>query len=81
MVAVVILAIAINGWLYLKADMLGSLQDLLFTPELVLLFFGIDLLSVLFHELGHASTLRRAGARYGTLVCLRFLAHAEADLH
>ncbi len=65
MVAVVVAAAAINVWLYRSTDLLRSIETLFFQPELVLILFGIDIVTRLWHELGHASALRRAGARYG----------------
>jgi hypothetical protein len=67
MIAVTLLAVAGGIWLLLSADVYRSLQGLLFSPEQALLLFAIELACVLFHELGHAAALRRAGARYGTI--------------
>ncbi len=67
MVAVVAAAVAINVWLYRGADLVQSLRTLLLQPEVVLVLFVLDKVLGLWHELGHASALRRAGARYGNI--------------
>ena len=67
MVAAIILSLGINMWLYRSADVLGSVQTVLFTPELALLLFAIDFAMRLFHEFGHAAALKRAGVSYGTI--------------
>ncbi len=67
MVAVVIAAVLINGWLYFKADLGAAITTVLSVPELSLLVFVISLIGNLIHELGHGSALRRAGCRHGTI--------------
>ncbi len=66
--AAVVIAVAILAvWIYRDGKVLESVRDVLFTPRLVLLLFGIEILTGLVHELGHASALRRANGRYGTI--------------
>lgn len=65
MLAVLVAAVAINVWVFVDATVIASAHALMFQPEFILLIFGLDLASTLFHELGHAAALRRAGARYG----------------
>lgn len=66
-VLVVIAAAAINVWIYRGSDFVNGLVTLFYRPELVLFLFAVDTITRLFHELGHASALRRAGARHGTI--------------
>lgn len=67
MIAAAILALGINVWLFRTGEVLASVRTVLFTPELALLIFAIDLGMRLFHEFGHAAALRRAGVGYGTI--------------
>lgn len=66
-VLVVMAAAAINVWIIRGADFVNGVITLLFNPELVLLLFALDTVTRVFHELGHASALRRAGARHGVI--------------
>lgn len=67
MATVVIATAILIAWIFRDGKVLESVRDVLFTPRLVLLLVGIELLTGLFHELGHASALRRANGRYGTI--------------
>lgn len=66
---VIVLAVAaallVNLRVYTGSELLKGLRALFYTPEVMLALFGIDAVTRVFHELGHASALRRAGARYG----------------
>lgn len=66
-VMVVAAAVAINIWLYRSAGLLTAARTVLFNPDLMLALMGLSLVTVLFHELGHASALRRAGTVYGSI--------------
>ncbi|HEX6539158.1 MAG TPA: hypothetical protein VF155_08265 [Candidatus Dormibacteraeota bacterium] len=60
-------AVLVNLWLFTHANLLGALHVLLFSPGLVLLLLVADIPLRLFHELGHASAMRRAGVRHGDI--------------
>lgn len=66
-VLVVLAAGAINVRIYTGTDFQNALLTLFYRPEIVLLLFAVDSVTRIFHELGHASALRRAGARHGTI--------------
>lgn len=60
-------AAAVNVWVYESPDLLRSLRSVLYEPQLVLFLFALDILTRVFHEFGHASALRRGGARWGDI--------------
>lgn len=66
-VAVTVAAAAVNYRFYSGPDLMHSLKALLYAPEMVLMVIGLDMVTRIWHELGHASALRRAGARYGDI--------------
>jgi len=66
-VAVLASLIASDAWL-VRGDRLGSaLLDVLLNPLLLLLVLGLTVLSMLFHECGHAAACRYGGARPGVI--------------
>jgi putative peptide zinc metalloprotease protein len=68
LISVVVLgALAINIWLYGGSDFSQSVVILFYQPELVLFLFATDTVTRIWHELGHASALRRAGAKHGDI--------------
>jgi putative peptide zinc metalloprotease protein len=58
MLAVTIAAVA---WVILIHGIASSVHDAFYTPGLLLLTFGIIVISAAFHELGHAAGLRAGG--------------------
>lgn len=66
-ILVVLGAVAVNVWLYSGAAFGNSVITLLYQPELVLVLFALDTATRIWHELGHASALRRAGAKHGDI--------------
>ena len=66
-VLVIAVALGVNFWLYSGPDPGGAIGSILRHPELVLVLFLLDVPLRLFHELGHASAMRRAGVPYGEI--------------
>lgn len=60
-------AVAVNVWLYSGPDPSAAVRSVLRHPELILVLLLLDLPLRLFHELGHASAMRRAGVPYGEI--------------
>lgn len=56
-----------NVWLFTHADLAAAAKDLVFHPALLLVLLAADVPLRLFHELGHASAMRRAGVRHGDI--------------
>ena len=55
------IAFAVLGWVFLVHGVASSVHDAFYTPGLLLVTFGIIVVSAAFHELGHASGLRAGG--------------------
>jgi len=55
------IAFAVLGWVFLVHGVASSVHDAFYTPGLLLVTFGIIVISAAFHELGHASGLRKGG--------------------
>jgi len=66
-VLVIGVALGVNVWLYSGPDPGGAISSVLRHPELVLVLLLLDVPLRLFHELGHASAMRRAGVPYGEI--------------
>ena len=60
-------AVAVNVWLYTGPESSAALRGVLRHPELVLLLLLLDVPLRVFHELGHASAMRRGGVPYGEI--------------
>lgn len=60
-------AVAVNVLLYSGPDPGAAVRSVLRHPELVLVLLLLDVPLRLFHELGHASAMRRAGVPYGEI--------------
>lgn len=60
-------ALGINGWLYLGGGLQRGVLALLGQPAWLLLVLAIQIPQRMFHELGHASALRRGGVRHGVI--------------
>lgn len=54
-------------WLFLVHGAIEPLLDVFTEPSAVLAFFGLSVVAMLFHELGHASACRYSGARPGPI--------------
>jgi putative peptide zinc metalloprotease protein len=65
--AILAAAAGVNAWLYLGLNAGAGIRDLLLAPSLVLVLLALDVPLRLFHELGHASAMRRAGATHGEI--------------
>jgi putative peptide zinc metalloprotease protein len=61
LVPLVIFAFALVGWVFFVHGIAASIHDAFYTPGLLLLTFGIIVVSAAFHELGHAAGLRKGG--------------------
>src|SRR5215208_2834715 len=57
----------LDVWLFFVPGLVGSAQEILYQPELIVLVFGLTLLGTLFHELGHATACRYGGANPGRI--------------
>jgi len=66
-VATVAAAAAVTIWAYLGPGLLAGINSLVGHPELVLVLLLLDVPLRIFHELGHASAMRRAGVPYGDI--------------
>src|SRR5215467_367073 len=66
-VATVAAAAAVTVWAYLGPGLLAGINSLVGHPELVLLLLLLDVPLRVFHELGHASAMRRASVPYGEI--------------
>jgi putative peptide zinc metalloprotease protein len=68
LVAVVLAGFAaFEAWLFAVHGAVGPLVDVLRQPVLFLAVAGLTLMSLLFHEFGHASACRYGGARPGVI--------------
>jgi len=67
MALLVIVAIGVNISVVLNPRLLPAVETVLLRPDLILALLGIEFASVLAHELGHASALRRARCRFGMI--------------
>ncbi len=68
-VVVVLLGLlaAADVWLVRSGQLLPSLADTLAHPPLLLVVLGLSVVSILFHECGHAAACRYGGARPGRI--------------
>ncbi len=66
-VAALVGLIASDSWLLRSGRIAPAFQDLLVHPLLLLLVLGLCLVSMLFHECGHAAACRYGGARPGVI--------------
>jgi putative peptide zinc metalloprotease protein len=56
-------AAAAHAWIYLNHGLRSAVNDVLYTPGLLLVVFGLTVFTSVFHELGHAAALRYGGGR------------------
>ena len=67
-VAVVLgLLVAADVWLVRSGGLLAAFRDVLARPLLLLVLVGLSVLSMVFHECGHAAACRYGGARPGRI--------------
>lgn len=67
--AVPLLALVLGAhiWLYLAHGVVNGLLAVLYAPGLLLVVFGLIVVAGVVHEFGHASGLRRGGARAASM--------------
>ena len=58
---------ALDVWYFATHGVAQSLRDLIYQPLIVLMIYGLLIVSVLWHELGHATGCRYGGARPGRI--------------
>jgi putative peptide zinc metalloprotease protein len=66
-VAVVVAFAAMSAWLFLVKGVGESLHQVLYHPELLVIVFGLTILSAGFHEFGHAAACRYSGSKPGVI--------------
>lgn len=59
--------VALDVWYFATHGVAQSLRDLIYQPLLVLVIYGFLIVSVLWHELGHATACRYGGAEPGRI--------------
>ncbi|MEA2453134.1 MAG: putative peptide zinc metalloprotease protein [Actinomycetota bacterium] len=57
----------LDVWYFASHGIAQSLRDLIYQPLIVLMIYGLLIVSVLWHELGHATATRYGGARPGRI--------------
>ena len=65
--AVLIGLTALDVWYFGVHGIAQSLRDLIYQPLIVLLIYGLLVVSIAWHELGHATACRYGGARPGRI--------------
>ncbi|HEV7663594.1 MAG TPA: hypothetical protein VGQ62_08675, partial [Chloroflexota bacterium] len=63
LVTVLLVAAAVEGWIYFVHGVGGGIHDALYTPGLMLFVLLVVVFSAGFHELGHAAALHYAGGK------------------
>ena len=66
-IAVVIALAALDVWYFGVHGIGQSLRDLIYQPLIVLMVYGLLIVSIGWHELGHATACRYGGARPGRI--------------
>ncbi len=66
-ITLVVAAAAANAWLYAGGRLPEGVRALAAQPELFLLLLALDIPLRVFHEFGHATAMRRAGAPCGEI--------------
>ena len=66
-------AVVMDVWLFGFYGAIGPVLGVLDQPVLMLAVFGLTVVSLLFHEFGHASACRYGGARPGCIGCGLYL--------
>src|SRR5215218_7617312 len=58
---------ALDIWLFFVHGLVGSAQEVIYQPELIVLVFVLTLLATLIHECGHATACHYGGAEPGRI--------------
>ncbi|WP_255771493.1 hypothetical protein [Pseudarthrobacter sulfonivorans] len=66
-VAVLAALVVVDALVVARSDFMGSLEQILLTPALLLGIFALLTLAAVVHELGHATACRYGGARPGVI--------------
>ncbi|HWI03918.1 MAG TPA: hypothetical protein VNT52_08860, partial [Acidimicrobiales bacterium] len=66
-IAVLAAMVCLDAWLVFGTVLDTGVNDLLYSPSLVLMAAAMTVLASAFHELGHAAACRYAGARPGVI--------------
>jgi putative peptide zinc metalloprotease protein len=66
-VAVLATFVAVVGWLFFGEGLGAATRQLIYSPGMLLLVFGLTIASAGFHEFGHAAACRYGGARPGVI--------------
>ncbi len=66
-VAVVLGFVAVATWVLLARGLAQGVREAMYSPELLLLVFGLTIMSAGFHEFGHAAACRYGGGRPGVM--------------
>lgn len=67
MVAVLVALVALDVWYFGTHGIGQGLRDLIYRPVLMLVLYGLLVVSIGWHELGHATACRYGGARPGRI--------------
>jgi putative peptide zinc metalloprotease protein len=59
--------LALDTWLFFGHGMAQSVRETLYQPVLLLMIFGLVVVSAAFHEIGHATACKYGGARPGVM--------------
>jgi putative peptide zinc metalloprotease protein len=58
---------AVSSWLFLEKGLAAPLHQAIYEPGLILVIWALVVLSMAFHEIGHAAACRYGGARPGVI--------------
>jgi putative peptide zinc metalloprotease protein len=64
----------VDAWLFLEHGIAQGLRETLYQPGMILLVFGVVVLSAAFHEVGHAAACSYGGGEPGKMGCGLYLA-------
>ncbi|MDP8975062.1 MAG: hypothetical protein M3N28_01570, partial [Actinomycetota bacterium] len=64
----------VDAWLFLHHGIAQGLRETLYQPGMILLVFGVVVLSAAFHEIGHATGCSYGGGEPGKMGCGLYLA-------
>jgi putative peptide zinc metalloprotease protein len=66
-VAVIGGLVAVDAWLFFVHGVAQSARELIYQPATIVLLYGLLVVSIVFHEFGHAAAARYGGARPGII--------------
>ena len=66
-IAALVALATFDFWLFFVHGIVEGVSETLYQPELFLMVIGLSLLSMLFHEVGHATACRYGGAKPGSI--------------